>query len=71
MVLTGIKAIGFDLDGTLYTMTPSIQHHVREEIYDLVAATLHVPYPSAKSRFQETYARLESGGRALEELGIT
>ena len=71
MALTGIKAIGFDLDGTLYTITPSIHHQVREEIYHLVAATLHVPYSSAKNQFEETYSRLESGGRALGELGIT
>ena len=32
---------------------------------------MHCPYTIAKNKFEETYSRIESGGRALEELGIT
>lgn len=71
MALTTIKAVGFDLDQTLYPNSPEVQTLVRGEIYTFVSAQLHIPFETARHKFEEAYARIGGGGRALESLGIS
>jgi len=70
MPLPTIKAVGFDLDQTLYQETPETRTLVRTEIYRFIAGTLRIPFPEARQKFEEAYTRLDAGGRALESLGI-
>ncbi len=70
MALTTIKAVGFDLDQTLYGNTPEIQARVRGEIYNFISSTLDIPWERARERFEEAYKRIGEGGRTLESLGI-
>ncbi len=70
MPLPTIKAIGFDLDQTLYQETSETRALVRTEISLLIAGTLHIPVPEAREKFEEAYAKFDAGGQALESLGI-
>lgn len=70
MVLENVKAWGFDLDHTLWQDSPEIRALQRGEIYKEINKHLDLPLEEAKRTFEETYARLESAGRALVEMGI-
>ena len=70
MLLPNIKAVGFDLDQTLYPNSAEVQVLVRGEIYRFISTTLKIPSAAAQQRFDEAYDRIGGGGRALESLGI-
>ncbi len=70
MPLPNIKAVGFDLDQTLYPDSPEVQQLVRGEIYRFISETLGIPYEAAEKRFEREYAKIQGGGRTLEVLGI-
>ncbi len=65
-----VKAVGFDLDQTLYQDSPEIQSRVRGEFYATIACCLNIPFEEAQARFEEGYAQTQSGGQTLKELGI-
>jgi FMN phosphatase YigB (HAD superfamily) len=67
---SGIKAVGFDLDQTLYADLPEIKQAVRGEIYRLVAERTNVPLAQAQGRFEAAYAEHKSGGPALRSCGV-
>lgn len=66
-----VKAIGFDLDCTLYPPTPEINNKIRNEI----AKELLTKKPElqtiqqARQFFEERYQHLQSGTKILEEEG--
>lgn len=66
-----IKILGFDLDGTLYPLTPEINGRVRTRI----AAKLLEKKPDlsneedARAYFEQRYAELQSGSKVLGEAG--
>ncbi|HLC70952.1 MAG TPA: HAD family hydrolase [Candidatus Nanoarchaeia archaeon] len=71
MTLSHIKAVGFDLDQTLYQETLETRALVRTEIYCFMAETMSIPVSEAKQKFEQAYAQFDAGGRALESLGIS
>lgn len=71
MTLSSIKAVGFDLDQTLYPNSVQIQQLVRGEIYRYISSSLGISVDESQRRFDAAYAQFEGGGRAFESLGIT
>ena len=67
-----IRAVGFDLDQTLYPDTPEIQRLVRQEIYHIIAEARSCSASKAQTLFETEYARLGRGTLAVQYLlGIT
>ncbi len=67
-----IKAVGFDLDQTLYPDTPEVQRLVRQEIYHVIANARSCSVDEAQAFFEAEYARLGRGTLAVQYLlGIT
>lgn len=64
-----IKVIGFDLDGTLYPMTPEIQERIRIPIYKNLAQALGIQFEEAKILFDQIYEKQLSGTRTIQEIG--
>ena len=69
--LTNIKIIGFDLDGTLYPSSSSIDNLVREEIAKkiLIKRPDFKTLESARNFFEERYLELGTGAKVLQEIG--
>jgi len=67
-VLSKIKIIGFDLDGTLYESTEEIQSRIRELIYKKISIGLGVNFKEAKNLFEESYAITSSGSKTIKKL---
>ena len=69
--LQRIKAIGFDLDGTLYPTTSQINNRIRDEMARRILdkkpdlMTLN----EARTYFELRYAQLKSGSKVLAEAG--
>lgn len=69
--MQGIRAVGFDLDGTLYKATSEINNRVRTEIAKRLLeknSNLKDIY-GARKFFEERYAILHSGTKILREAG--
>jgi HAD superfamily hydrolase (TIGR01549 family) len=72
-VFRNIRAVGFDLDGTLYAQTPQMD----EEIADLIAAKILLKLPelkdlaNAKEFSEKKYREFESRKKTLESVGYT
>jgi FMN phosphatase YigB (HAD superfamily) len=66
----GVRAVGFDLDQTLYPDTAEIRAAVRNQIYAVVSEHQKIPLEDAKGLFERMYAEIKSGGRVLEQLGV-
>lgn len=66
------KNIGFDLDGTLYPGTESIDSLIQEYIYEKISSHLNISLTESKGKFIDLYKgeRGLSGRQTLEELGI-
>lgn len=67
-LLSEIKIIGFDLDGTLYESTEEIQSRIRDKIYEKISLGFVVPFGQAKNLFEENYAITSSGSRTIKKL---
>ena len=66
-----VKAIGFDLDQTLYPDKQEIQDRIRTEIAKkmLEKRPELASIPQARAYFEQEYARLHSGRQVLRQLG--
>ncbi len=68
MSLKNICVIGFDLDGTLYEITPEIQKKMRGKIYEKISEKFEVPFEKARDLFEERYVELMSGSKTIDEI---
>lgn len=64
-----IKAIGFDLDQTLYPKSPEIDEAIQEYIYERIAKHKGCSKAEGKRLFQSEYPKV-SGRQALVNLGL-
>jgi len=69
--LDGLKAVGFDLDKTLYKGTPDIDQMVTKYIIRRAAEELRIFERDAGDKFKREYAKSNSAHRSLMALGIT
>lgn len=67
-ILSNIKVIGFDLDGTLYNVTPEIKLRVRNLIYQKISTEFNIPLEKATNLFEEIYSETHSGGGTIRDL---
>jgi len=65
-----IKAIGFDLDNTLYVSTPQIQGLIQHNIITMAAQHLNRDYDSVKTEYDRQFLITQSGSSSLKALGI-
>jgi FMN phosphatase YigB (HAD superfamily) len=63
-----IKAVGLDLDGTLYPSTDEIQGRIRGKIYEKLADHFGIPFDTAMALFEDGYDRLHSGSKTIAEI---
>ncbi len=68
--IAGIKAVGFDLDNTLYVQTPEVHASIQNHIARRAAELLGRDYDAVKREFDAHYAELHSAGQSLREMGI-
>jgi FMN phosphatase YigB (HAD superfamily) len=70
---TGIDVVGFDLDNTLYPVTPEMNDEIQGYIYTHIADELGVDVETAKSLFHHHYKHGHglSGGASLRALGVS
>ncbi len=61
-----IRAVGFDLDQTMYPNTPEIEGAVRREIYTFISEQKKCSYQDAQTIFETEYARLGRGTLAVQ-----
>lgn len=67
-----VKAVGFDLDGTLYKSTPEMDDRIRVGFAWIIARDYPDQFPSvekAREYFEGRYSELQSGTAVLRELG--
>ncbi len=67
-ILSEIKRIGFDLDGTLYPLTSEIQSRIRDKIYEKISLGFVIPFGQAKNLFEENYVTTSSGSKTIKKL---
>jgi len=67
-----IEVIGFDLDNTLYPVTPEIDEVIQNYIHEQSAAILGIDFDEAKRRFDSYYRGGQglSGGKTLAAMGV-
>lgn len=65
-----IKAVGFDLDGTLYIKTKEIDDIIQEYIIKEASKLLKRPIEEVRVGFLESYRQTQSGSTSLNSLGI-
>ena len=66
-----LKAVGFDLDQTLYQDSSDVHKVIRNEIYCLIANEQSISLAKAKEQFEDAYGLTGSGGKALARCGIS
>ncbi|MDO8528890.1 MAG: HAD family hydrolase [Nanoarchaeota archaeon] len=64
-MLKNISAIGFDLDGTLYPITPEIRKIQRGKIYENISKYFGIPLEHANRLFEENYSAIGSGTKTI------
>ncbi|MEK6952920.1 MAG: HAD family hydrolase [Nanoarchaeota archaeon] len=71
-IIQGIAAVGFDLDGTLYSSNEEINNRIRIEISKRILAKK--PYlggiEEARRYFEDRHTVLQSGTKVLKEAGF-
>lgn len=67
-MLSKIRVIGIDLDGTLYPDTPEIQRRVRTKIYEKISKECCISYDRARDLFEENYAIIKSGSKTVTKI---
>ena len=60
--------IGFDLDNTLYPVTPEMQVRIRRRIYERISGLFSIPFEQARKEFEELYEKLNSGSKTIAQL---
>jgi FMN phosphatase YigB (HAD superfamily) len=65
-----IKAVGFDLDNTLYYKTPEIDNLIQDYICEQIAIVLKKDYTEVRLQFTSNYVKTQSGSISLKLLGI-
>lgn len=65
-----IEVIGWDLDGTLYPSTPSLNNAIHSLKLQAVANALQLTEQAAAARFAEAYRILGSNTAVLDSFGI-
>lgn len=68
--LENLKAIGFDLDNTLYAQTPEITELITDYICNNVSVCLGMDYKVVREVYLKATAELQSARRALKLLGM-
>ena len=63
--LKNIRAIGFDLDNTLYESTPEIQRKIRIRIYEKLSDYFKITFGNAMILFEREYKKLLLGSKAI------
>ncbi|MBX4212438.1 HAD family hydrolase [Candidatus Pacearchaeota archaeon] len=69
--MDNLKAIGFDLDKTLYKPNNDIDKRIQDYACEQASKHLCQPYNDVRLKFTEQLAILNSGRRALMSLGIS
>ena len=64
-MISEIKAIGFDLDNTLYKITDEINELIREYACIRASEELGLPYAVVRNQFNHFYSENQSGSRSL------
>ncbi|MFH1802730.1 MAG: HAD family hydrolase [archaeon] len=65
-----VDAVGFDLDGTLYTLNDGINDRIRQHACQTAAGILSRPYEWVRAEFERHFAETGSGRISLEQMGI-
>lgn len=67
-----LEVIGFDLDNTLYPVTPEVDAVIQSYIHEQSAEILGISFDEAKHRFDALYQAGQglSGGKTLKAMGI-
>lgn len=65
-----IKAVGFDLDNTLYVQTDEVRERIKEYIVEHASRTLGSDPSEFRSAYDEAFSQKRSARLALESLGI-
>lgn len=69
--LNEIKALGWDLDGTLYpAYDGELSGLIREKLYKVVAERLSLNFSQAKREYEKRYRMMGSNTKALNSFGI-
>jgi FMN phosphatase YigB (HAD superfamily) len=69
-MIKDLKAIGFDIDNTLYVETQEIRDLIQERIVRSAAKLLGRDFSDVEKEYNKHNAILQSGRRSLEALGI-
>lgn len=67
-MLEKISVIGFDLDGTLYPISPEIRKIQRNKIYERMSFHFGISPEESEKLFEKYYAELGSGTKSMEEV---
>jgi len=70
MGLEDIKAIGFDLDLTLYVSTDEITKIIRTSIYEVASEQLNISCEQAEAEFERLYSTHDSSNKSLTKMGL-
>ncbi|MFH1399803.1 MAG: HAD family hydrolase [Candidatus Woesearchaeota archaeon] len=65
-----VKAVGFDLDNTLYPTTPQMDEIVQQRMCELATAELGYQVGDVRTAFDSLYAQHKSASTALSKLGV-
>ncbi|MDI6806522.1 MAG: HAD-IA family hydrolase [Candidatus Aenigmarchaeota archaeon] len=65
-----LKIAAWDLDGTLYSITPEIQRRVNEKIYQKISETKNWSVERSREEFHSRYQRLHGATASLMDLGL-
>lgn len=69
-MIKGIEAVGFDLDNTLYKMSPKIETAIRDNIFSLTSAATGRSYRETEKEFLVHYDVLHSASESLSRMGV-
>jgi FMN phosphatase YigB (HAD superfamily) len=63
-----ISVVGFDLDGTLYPITPEIRKIQRGNIYERMSVHFGISVEESRGLFEKYYGLSGSGKKSMEEI---
>lgn len=68
--LSGIKAIGWDLDGTLYPASVELSSSIHKKYIETVAKKCNLDLLKAKKEFEKRYKKIGSHTKTLNSFGV-
>ena len=68
--LSSIKAIGWDLDGTLYPANEQLTNLIHAKYIETVAKKCNLGLLKAKKEFEERYRKIGSHTKTLNSFGV-